>query len=158
VSRRANLIVQNVLFGASTPLHGPMVTAVAVDAWNPGWGDYHLGYGAAANVCGSFFCGGVRVTFDQVLTLQPQFGNRYGFPNGFELLDATGTQVQNAELTGIRVDDPHTLQLNFTWAFGSIPAGPVTLRHAWHDYPTILVFGEGDLPALPFNITLPKPT
>lgn len=168
LSRRANLIIQNLVFAnKSSPTQGPWVSNVTVDEWDPSWGDFHLGYGGGdSNQCIHFLCGGIRVQFDQPLTMMDTFGLVHGNPaNGFEIWDATEQYFQAATLTGLWPGDAsgRTLQLNFTWTFSgswSVSGGqlvgfpPVILKHAWRDYPAILVYGPGNLPAAPFNVTL----
>jgi hypothetical protein len=152
VGRRANLIAQHLLYNQiQFPLQGPVVKNVSFDSWDASWGDFHYGYGGAANACSQFLCGGIRVTFDQPITVQSTYGLPYGFVNGFEVFDGPEANVQPATLTGIRTDDPNTLQLNITWIFGNYP---VTLKYGWHDYPSMFVFNSFGQPAPPFNFTI----
>jgi hypothetical protein len=158
VGRRASLIYRNLVYGdKSIPTQGPVVKAVALDAWSPSWGDFHYGYGGAANVCTQFLCAGLRVTFDQPLVVAPSYGQQYGFTSGFELFsDASNSSfVQPATLTGVRADDPTTLQLNFTWTVPPNTVAPTVLKLGWHDYPNLFLYNALGQPAPPFNITLP---
>lgn len=178
VARRTWLWADNVIYGnTASPTSGPVVRSVTIDKWQPSWGDYHFGYGAAANVCGSgqFTCAGVRVTFDRAVTLrsfyQPAaatvtldgadpYGWITGAASGFELWyinpeNSNYTWWQPAALTGLR-DGGFTLQLNVTWI---CPNGelPQTLRYGWHDYPHAMPIISADgfaLPASPFNATV----
>ena len=47
--------------------------------------------------------------------------------------------------------DDRTLQLNTTFISGKA----ASLRYAFHDYPTMLVFGADGRPAPPFNVSVP---
>ena len=154
-----------------------MVSAVW-DAWQPSWGDFHWGTGGGSYVCtldGPFFCGGIRVTFDQPIALRNFFSvtlpttpaeRIYGFVSG----SASGMEVwkdnnataplgwfQPAAITGILADGV-TLQLNVTWIPPTDPPTPFPgiLKYAFHDYPPAMpVIGvSGDLPAGPFNVTI----
>ena len=102
----------------------------------------------------------------QPLQIASTFGLVHGYgANAFELWDASGRFFQPATLTGLWAGDASgaTLQLNFTWTFSGswdVSGGqlvgypPAVLKHAWRDYPAILVYGAGNLPAPPFNVTL----
>ncbi len=89
------------------------------------------------------------------MQVQSTFGLARGHgANAFELWDATGVYWQPVALNGLWPGDPSgaTVQLNFTWTFPDTP--PAVLRHGWHDYPAILVYGAGGLPAGPFNVSV----
>lgn len=159
VARRAFLAADNLVYGnASSPVSGPVVAGVTVDLWNAAWGNFHYGYGAES-VCGGgqFTCAGIRVHFDQPIQLASTYGQPYGFANGLELLNssalATGT-LQPVTMVGVSPSDPATLQLNVTWIYTA--SLPDTLRYAWHDYPTMFIFGANGaaLPAPPFNVSV----
>jgi hypothetical protein len=61
--------------------------------------------------------------------------------------------MQPLEFGGLSADGL-TIQLNTTWISGTAQ----TLKYAWHDYPTMLVFDAMDgRPVAPFNITVAIP-
>jgi len=126
-------------------------------------------------VSGPFFCGGIRVTFDQPIKLRGFYApvpvvtpaeRMYGFVTG----SASGMELwkdgnasaplgwfQPAAITGI-LEDGVTLQLNATWIPATNPPTPhpSVLRFAFHDYPAAMpILGlAGDLPAGPFNVSV----
>jgi hypothetical protein len=163
---------------ASSPAAGPRVVSAVWDAWQPSWGDFHWGTGGGSYVCtssGPFFCGGIRVTFDQPIALRGFYNVQlpvtpaeriYGFVSGA----ASGMEVwkdgnataplgwfQPAAISGVLADGV-TLQLNLTWIPPTSPPTPFPsiLKYAFHDYPAAMpVMGvAGDLPAGPFNVTV----
>ena len=100
-SVRTNLILQNLVFkDASSPTSGPVVQSVAVDMWTPSWGTYHLGYGST-NVCNSFPCIGIRVTFDKPLTLVEDPQGVHAYDGGFEVFNAAESVWMPVSLTGL---------------------------------------------------------
>jgi len=164
LARRAVLWAQNIIYGnTSSPTQGPMPVNVIWDAWNASWGNYHYNYGGNPNnVCSlssnGFVCGGIRITFDQPIVLKPSYGGVHGYDNGFQLCCGPNTTygipaTQPVTLTGIRTDDPYTIQLNVTWTYGT--PGPKTIYYGWNDYPTMFLYNNYDLPVPPFNITIP---
>lgn len=150
VGRRTALVGLNIVYGhVDFPRSGPQLVAVHADAWQPSWGDYHLGFGSG--VCsGAFLCLGLRLVFDQPLVLDETFGRLHGFPTGFELF--FGSEFQPAVLTGLA--NEHTVQLNATWVYSGAPN---ELRYGWHDYPIMLLSNTLGQPVGPFNLTLPTP-
>lgn len=160
VGRRAGLWLQNVVYGNATASpSGPRILNVTVDMWDASWGNtWHYGYGGS-NVCAlesnGFSCMGIRVKFDQPIVVRttgnmpPQFR---GFDNGFVLQGANNVS-QPVTLTGVRTDDPTTVQLNVTWIYG--PGMPSTLLYGWRDYPTMPLANAADLPVIPFNVSMP---
>jgi hypothetical protein len=61
--------------------------------------------------------------------------------------------VQPVDFGGLMADG-RTIQLNTTWISGQ----PLTLKYAWHDYPTMLVFDALDgRPVAPFNASVVVP-
>lgn len=157
MARRAGLWAAHALDGnTSVPLEGPRLQSITVDRWNASWGDYHLGYGSAANVCAmpAFACLGLRLTFDQPLVMAPAFGQVHGYASGFALGFVAGTnQTAPVAVTGVRSDDPATLQLNVTWVSGG--PGPSLVLYGWNDYPSMLVYNAWGQPAPPFNASVP---
>lgn len=175
-------MAENLVFNNSAvPLKGPTPVSVTWDAWDPSWGSYHHDSGTQT-VCNTnatgFVCGGIRVKFDRSITLGSRYGGSYGMGrgNGFELWNgvigntAQGTSnavsrqltsplcidcrvcpcKQPMEVVGLLADGV-TLQLNVTFISGA----PRTLKYAFHDYPTMVVYGAADgRPAAPFNATL----
>ena len=77
VARRAALWADNTVFGnASSPTSGPRLVSATWDHWDPSWGNFHFQYGSGSYVCetgakGPFLCGGVRLVFDQPVTVRP---------------------------------------------------------------------------------------
>eukprot|EP00040_Diaphanoeca_grandis_P032063 m.193364 g.193364 ORF g.193364 m.193364 type:complete len:221 (-) comp32499_c12_seq3:93-755(-) len=73
-------------------------------------------------------------------------------PTGETLTTSTCTDcsvcpcMQPLEMAGVLADGL-TVQLNTTFVNGE----PMFVRYGWHDYPTMIVFGENDRPAPPFN-------
>jgi hypothetical protein len=154
VGRRTAVSALNVVYGnTSAPVTGPIVTSVFVDPWDRSWGDYHYGFGAGNNVCGAgsgFLCMGLRIGFDQPVSIKQTFGVEHGYPNGFWL--ESGAMFQPALLVGTGPQG-NMIQLNVTWGAATPPQ---VLKYAWEDYPTMLVYSTTfDLPAVPFNISLP---
>lgn len=156
LSHRAFLVTDSLLYkNASSPRMGPQPVKAIFDAWSVDWGDYHYGTGAGSYVClpgSNFACGGIRVVFDQPLSLASTWGDRNSLDNGLVLWDEHMQLFQRAEITGVRVDDPHTLQLNITWAFGKKP--PVLLQYAHSDYPNMPLYNAFELPTPPFSISI----
>ena len=182
MARRAALIAENFVYkNTSIPLQGPQPVSVTWDAWNVTWGSYHHDSGISV-VCNNnpngWKCGGIRVKYDQPITLRSQYGAQYGMGGGtgFELWnDIMGKAEQGTtssgsrqlvgalcmdcnacpckqpmEVTGVLADGV-TLQLNTTFVSGN----PGTLKYAFHDYPTMIVFDAvHGRPAPPFNITI----
>eukprot|EP00052_Salpingoeca_macrocollata_P027021 m.254483 g.254483 ORF g.254483 m.254483 type:complete len:522 (-) comp22681_c2_seq13:26-1591(-) len=149
VARRGYQIAQSIIFNdaAAPPKQGPMVKALVVDKFSQDWGDYHYGTGPGICALGEFTCFGVRITFDQPLTLNPSFGSVHGMATAFELVSAHGTQP--VLLTGLR--DPYTVQLNVTDIMGQAQ----TLLYGWHDYPNMPLYSsKWNRPAPPFNVSL----
>lgn len=161
VGRRAALAASNILYGhAEVPVGGPQLTAVHLDAWQPSWGDFHMGFGSGVCSPGSgFLCMGIRLAFDQPVTIQASYGRYFGFPSGFELFDRSATSFMPVVLTGIQDGGSSgtVIQLNATWTFGDLHSPPSTLRYAWHDYPTMFLANTIGQPVGPFNISLPAP-
>lgn len=123
---------------------------------------------------GTFFCAGIRVAFDQPISIRPFYApvapsvtlqgrDAYGWvtgaASGFELFwgpggpgNYTGGWLQPVALTGLR--DAYTLQLNVTWINPGLQP-PSALLYAWHDYPQAMpVVNSFGLPASPFNATV----
>jgi hypothetical protein len=93
----------------------------------------------------------------QPVDLMPAFGLVHGYgANAFEVWDVAGQVFQPLTLNGLWAGDATgaTVQLNYTWTFFGNKGGPAVLRHAWRDYPAILLYGEGGLPVAPFNISI----
>mmetsp|Transcript_16983 Transcript_16983/g.36807 ORF Transcript_16983/g.36807 Transcript_16983/m.36807 type:complete len:386 (+) Transcript_16983:291-1448(+) len=163
LSRRAGMVTARLLYNDTAfPLQGPQVRSVTFDAWNPSWGDYHHGTGKGSYVCSpgsGFLCGGIRVEFDQKLTIAGCGGDGFtepgdlnSFDSGLIVRDKVGGQnFQPVELTGALADDM-TLQLNVTWVWGSTP--PTVLQYALSDYPTMRIYNQFDQPAMPFQATI----
>lgn len=140
LARRAWLWADNVVYGnASSPTSGPRVVSAVWDAWQASWGDFHWGTGAGSYVCtpaGPFFCGGIRLTFDQPIAPRGFYSvtlpatpalHTYGFvsgaASGFEAWkDGNATAplgwFQPVAITGILADGV-TLQLNVSDARGA---------------------------------------
>ena len=158
LSHRAFLVTDRLLYGnTSSPLQGPQVVSATFDAWDDSWGDFHYGTGTGSYVCKPgtpFTCGGVRVTFDQPLELSSTFADKYSYANGLELLAsrAAGAKQQRAQITGVRAEDAHTLQLNTTWVWGEAP--PTVLQYAFSDYPSMFIYNAFGLPAPPFTVDI----
>ena len=149
---------------ASHALRRPELTGVTKDEWNPGWRDYHFGYGSVGGICSQkpAPCFGLRLTFDAPLEIVgASAAERWrGAPSGFELGDSTGTQWQPLSLIGLR-DANRTVQLNATFApfqaptNGSAPPTPARLRYAWHDYPTMVLYSAASgRPVAPFSVAI----
>eukprot|EP01052_Picozoa_sp_SAG31_P039626 SAG31_NODE_5532_length_2472_cov_1.665824_2_plen_300_part_00 len=172
VAARLAMEAQRVLYkNTSQSLCRPELTAIVRDDWNPGWKNFHFGYGSIGGICSQKYgghspCFGVRLTFDMKIILNGPSSSQLarGFPSGFELGDTTRTQWQPMTLMGV-LDDLYTVQLNVTFApFSSangsslLPdAAPAVIRYAWHDYPVMQLYAaESGRPVAPFMIDLPN--
>ena len=171
VAARLHMEAKRLLHGnKSAALRRPKLLTVTVDEWNPGWKDFHFGYGSVGGICGNLAsacgrspCFGVQLKFDMPLVLDGASEARRwrGAPSGFELGDTTGTQWQPMTLLDIRGDGNATVQLNatfapFAYANGTVilpDAAPALIRYAWHDYPTMQVFSEAGRPVAPFKVS-----
>lgn len=179
MARRAALWAENVVYGdSSSPVSGPRLTSAVWDSWSADWGNYHYETGAGSYVCatgtrGPFLCGGIRLTFDQPVTVRSFYSSPnglhpskefYGFASGassgFEVwadgnTSASSSWFQPAVLTSISPDGL-LVQLNITWVNPLKVAPPTVLKYAWHDYPPAmpLVGLAGNLPVSPFNATI----
>ena len=182
VGRRLGLLGDKLCRGnAKMPGAGPNVVEVVFDPWNDSWGNFH--HGVASGICQTtastgWRCGGIRVKFDQKITLRSQYGLQYGMSDGggFSLWnDVSGEGIPGAtsvgsrqlksnacmdcskcpcyqplEVVGVK-EDGYTLQLNTTFISGKIGY----LKYAFKDYPTMIVYDTVyGRPAMPFNVSI----
>jgi sialate O-acetylesterase len=182
VGRRLALLGDKLCRGETNiPGAGPNVVNVVFDPWNLSWGNYH--HGVASGICQTttttgWYCGGIRVKFDQKITLRSPYGLQYGMGDGggFSLWnDVSGEGIPGATSAGSRqlksnacldcskcpcsqplevvgvLEDGYTLQLNTTFVSGKIGY----LKYAFKDYPTMIVYDTVyGRPARPFNLSL----
>ena len=164
VARRAGIAADRLVKGNSTvPANGPQPVGVVWDAWHSDWGNFHNG--THSSVCASppWFCGGVRIRFDQPIRLLPgSQAARYG-GSGLRLWNGQmGTMAlggasvgdpqllsalcidcskcpcaQPVEVTGV-LGDGHTLQLNVSFYSGV----PSFVKYAWQDYPVMFIHDD----------------
>eukprot|EP01116_Phalansterium_solitarium_P003836 TRINITY_DN14667_c0_g1_i1.p1 TRINITY_DN14667_c0_g1~~TRINITY_DN14667_c0_g1_i1.p1 ORF type:complete len:539 (-),score=125.30 TRINITY_DN14667_c0_g1_i1:392-2008(-) len=156
VGLRLSLVIQTLLYNNTQVISsGPQLTAVNVDYWDQSWGNYHDGTGEFG-LCSwhdtfAIYCGGMRLKFDQPLSLVVPPSGLLNFNNGFEVMLTNGLW-QPASVTGLI--DPFTLQLNVTGQGGEF-AG---LRYGWYDYPAMPLQNAQGLPVAPFNVSLMPPS
>jgi len=55
-------------------------------------------------------------------------------------------------MTGVDVQNPMVLQLNFTWVYGGTP--PSSLEYAYSDYPNMFLYNDFGQPVPPFKLAL----